>query len=115
MKLRKRIDWKHELNEIVTRNNGTSSRRPNAVSAYATQKKRRENLFSAFTDLRTLGYKLESVRNIKPIIGCYSGSPQQSKADGGKAEIERPSPNDVQRKSAGRGLALSKAEMEDAH
>ena len=65
MKLRKRIDWKNELNDIVTRNNGTSSRRPNAVSSYATQKKRRENLFSAFADLRTLGYKLESVRNIK--------------------------------------------------
>ena len=65
MKLQKRIDWKNELNEIVTLNNGTSSRRPNAVSSYATQKKRRETLFSAFADLRTLGYKLESVRNIK--------------------------------------------------
>ncbi len=65
MKQRKNTDWKTELNTIVTENNGASSRRPNAVSSSATQKKRRENLFSAFADLRALGYKIESVRNLR--------------------------------------------------
>ncbi len=65
MKQRKNTNWKKELNVIVTENNGASSRRPNAVSSSATQKKRRENLFSAFADLRALGYKIESVRNFR--------------------------------------------------
>ena len=55
--------WKGSLAHILKQHN--SSKLNGSVSSYATQYKRSNILFSSFKELRTLGYKLDSVTQFK--------------------------------------------------
>jgi site-specific recombinase XerC len=55
--------WKASLAAVLKEHNGRKS--GGSVSAYATQAKRAETLYSAFSELRELGFKLENVREFR--------------------------------------------------
>ncbi|WP_188582563.1 integrase domain-containing protein (plasmid) [Tistrella bauzanensis] len=55
--------WKGSLASILKQHNG--SKVDGSVASYATQYKRSSVLFSSFKELRTLGYKIDSVTQFK--------------------------------------------------
>ncbi|WP_084612680.1 integrase domain-containing protein [Pseudogulbenkiania sp. MAI-1] len=57
-------DWQKELNQLIHANAHGHARKDKVVSM-ATIKKRADILFQSFRQLRELGYKLQSVRNLR--------------------------------------------------
>lgn len=58
-------DWKRSLADILRVHGRVSATEARRIS-YETAAKRGDVLFSAFRELRDLGYKLDSVRSLKP-------------------------------------------------
>lgn len=59
-----KLDWKVELKKLIEANNKNHSSKDKIVST-ETKSNRSEILFQAFTQLRTLGFKLDNPSNLR--------------------------------------------------